>query len=97
MSLLNEIKASGAEAISVNDQRIVYNNYVVDINNTPYISVNEQRCQSLYVVKVIGDQTNLDNKLSNGYIKTATSEGKSVTLQKQDNISIGKYTRNIGF
>ena len=32
--LVNELKEAGAEAISINDQRIVYDTYIVDISNT---------------------------------------------------------------
>ena len=36
------LKLAGAEAISINDQRIVYDSYIVDIGGT-YISVNGER------------------------------------------------------
>ena len=39
--LLNELKIAGAEAISINGHRIVYDSYIVDIGNT-YIRINGQ-------------------------------------------------------
>lgn len=53
--LLNELKLAGAEAISINDQRIVYNSYAADIDNK-YISVTGVRLVSPYIVKAIGNR-----------------------------------------
>jgi len=55
--LVNELKEAGAEAISINDQRIVYDTYIVDISNT-HIRINGQEMiVSPYVVKAIGNPT----------------------------------------
>jgi len=92
-ALLNELRLAGAEAISINGQRIVYDSYVVDIGGT-YISVNGQRIVSPYEVKAIGDPTYLESGLSKkqfGYIDTKTGEGKDVSLKRQNNITIDKY------
>ena len=97
--LLNELKQSGAEAISINDQRIVYDSYVVDIADT-YISVNGERIVSPYAVKAIGNSTYLESGLSKkqyGYIDTKLTEGKDVTLTRQDKITINAYTGNLKF
>ncbi len=96
-TLLNELKIAGAEAISINGQRIVYDSYIVDIGDT-YISVNGERIVSPYEVKAIGDPTYLESGLSTkqyGYIDTKLSEGKDVTLTREDNIVINKYTGDL--
>lgn len=95
--LLNELKEAGAEAISINDQRIVYDSYVVDINNT-FISVNGERIVSPYIVKAIGDAKYLESGLSKkqyGYIDTKLSEGKDIILERSDNTLITKYTGDL--
>ena len=97
--LLNALKTAGAEAISINDQRIVYDSYIADINNT-FVSVNGNRLVSPYVVKAIGNTTYLESGLSQkqyGYIDTKLSEGKSVVLERQSNIEILKYDGNLNF
>ena len=99
LQLLNELKMAGAEAISINDQRIVYNSYVVDINDT-YISVNGERIVSPYIIKAIGNTKYLESGLSKkqyGYIDTKLSEGHDIVLEKQTNILINKYTGNLKF
>ena len=96
-TLLNELKIAGAEAISTNGQRIVYDSYVVDIGDT-YISVNGTRIVSPYEVKAIGNPTYLESGLSKkqyGYIDTKLEEGKDVTLTRQDSIVINKYTGDL--
>ena len=100
LTLLNELKLAGAEAISINDQRIVYNSYVADINNK-FISVNgPPRIVSPYVVKAIGNPTYLESGLSKkqyGYIDSKLLEGKDVSLERADNISISKYNGELKF
>lgn len=96
-SLLNELKLAGAEAISINGQRIVYDSYIVDIGGT-FISVNGEKIVSPYEVKAIGNPTYLESGLSKkqyGYIDTKLEEGKDVVLTRQDNILINKYTGNL--
>lgn len=95
--LLNELRIDGAEAISINGQRIVYDSYVVDIGGT-YISVNGERIVSPYEVKAIGNPTYLESGLSKkqyGYIDTKLEEGKDVTLKRENNIIINKYNGDL--
>jgi len=99
LTLLNELKAAGAEAISINNQRIVYDSYVVDINDT-YISVNGVRLISPYVVKAIGNTTYLESGLSQkqyGYLDKKKMERKNVTLEKVDTMTIPKSNLNLEF
>ena len=96
--LLNELRTAGAEAISINDERIVYDSYVVDIEGT-FVSVNNaNRMVSPYVVKAIGNPTYLESGLSKkqyGYIDTKLEEGKDVVLERKDEILINAYTEDL--
>lgn len=95
--LLNQLKTAGAEAISINGQRIVYDSYVVDLGGT-FISVNGEREVSPYTVKAIGNPTYLESGLSKkqyGYIDTKLEEGKDVILERQENILIDAYKGNL--
>ena len=95
--LLNQLRADGAEAISINGQRIVYDSYVVDLGGT-FISVNGERLVSPYEVKAIGNPTYLESGLSKkqyGYIDTKLEQGKDVVLERKDNILINKYNGNL--
>ncbi len=99
LELINELKLSGAEAISINDERIVYNSYVVSPNGT-FIQVDGVKLVSPYVVKAIGNPTYLESGLSKkqyGYIDSKKAEGISVKLERKDNITINKYSRDLEF
>lgn len=90
--LINELKLAGAEAISINDERIINMTEIVDVNDV--ILINEDRVVSPYVVKAIGDQTYLSSALSlktSGFIDTYTKSGKTVEMTKEKNISIKAY------
>lgn len=95
--LINQMKTDGAEAISINEQRIVYDSYVVDLGGT-YVSVNGERLVSPYVIKAIGNPTYLESGLSKkqyGYIDIKLEEGKDVVLERQDSILINAYTGDL--
>lgn len=95
--LLNQLRTAGAEAISINGQRIVYDSYIVDLSGT-FISVNGERLVSPYEVKAIGNPTYLESGLSKkqyGYIDTKLKEGKDVILERQEEIVINKYSGNL--
>ena len=92
MLLVNELKIAGAEAISINDERIINMSDIVDINNT-FIKINGQRLVGPYVVKAIGNQKYLESGLAakGGYIDTMEDDGKTIKVEKQKNVKILKY------
>jgi beta-lactamase regulating signal transducer with metallopeptidase domain len=60
--VVNELKAAGAEALAVNNQRLVVTSSVTDIHNTVYI--NGIRLTAPYVIRAIGNSTKLQNALN---------------------------------
>ena len=91
--LVNELRLAGAEAICINDKRIVNMSEIVAVGDS--ILVNTERITSPYVVKAIGDQTYLSSALSlknTGFIDTHTSNGETVELVEQNNITIPAYS-----
>ena len=64
--IVNALKVSGAEAISINDERIINMSDMVDINQS-FIKINGQRIVAPYIIKAIGNQSYLESSLiSNG-------------------------------
>ncbi len=98
LQLLNELKLAGAEAISINDIRIVNTTDIVFIQDT-FISIAGNRVNSPYVVKAIGDQTKLESGLmqkDSGYIdKIIKPMDKTATVERYNNIVIPKYEGTI--
>lgn len=103
MNLIRELKAAGAEAISINDQRIVNMTDIVDIHisdGSKYIVINkvldkQKVILSPYVVKAIGDPKYLESALTVKTVGFMDQYAKNATLERQNNIRIPKYDKEI--
>lgn len=91
-TLVNELKLAGAEAISINDKRILNMTEIVDVNNR--ILINEDATVSPFIVKAIGNQKYLSSALSlknSGFVDSYTKFGKTVEMKEEKNINILAY------
>ena len=93
--IVNALKLAGAEAISINDQRIINMTDIVNVDT--YIKVNGNRILSPYTIKAIGNQIYLESELigNGGYVDTLRKSGHSIEIQKKDNVEILKYNGEI--
>lgn len=89
LMLVNELRLAGAEAISINGERIVANSDIFDVAN--FIYINGQRTTTPYEIKVIGDRKYLQSALNikGGYIDTYSSY--NIKMETSENIIINKY------
>lgn len=94
-SIINELKNSGAEAISINDERIIFNSSIICNENN--IEVNGVIIQSPFEIKAIGDTKLLYNDLMRpgGYIELINNGMKKAEVTKVNKINIKKYSGNI--
>lgn len=92
ISLVNELKLAGAEAISINDERIVSNTDIALINNR-IILVNGRRIASPYVVKAIGDKKYLESAVTikGGFVDEMKASEKDINYTVEDDILINKF------
>ena len=90
--IVNSLKLAGAEAISINDQRIINTTDIVYINNS-FIKVNQQRILNPYIIKAIGNQSYLEAGLvgTGGHVEDLKKLGHEVVIEKSNKISINKY------
>lgn len=91
LELVNELRYAGAEAISINDARIVMTE-IAEIQIR--MQVSGQRITSPYVVKAIGNQTYLSSTLSlkdSGFIDRYKASGMKIDMETSKNIKILKY------
>ena len=90
--IVNALKLAGAEAISINDQRIINTTDIVYINNS-FIKVNQQRVLAPYIIKAIGNQSYLESGLigTGGHIEDLKKLGHDITIEKENKITINKY------
>lgn len=94
LELINELRYAGAEAISINDVRILGSTYVAQPDGVLML-IKGQRITSPYVIKAIGNQTYLSSMLNlkdSGYIDKAKAVGLNVKLETGKNIKILKYS-----
>lgn len=97
--LVNELKYAGAEAISINDNRVINLTDIATINDRFIIMNNGTvRLNSPYIVKAIGDRKYLTSTLNmknSGFVDLMKSNNLTVEVKEYDNITIGKYTGTI--
>lgn len=95
LELVNELKNAGAEAISINGQRIVSNSYISLINSS-IILIDDVKTASPYEIKAIGDKKYLESALTikGGYIDREKVSIK-IDYRVEDNIVIPKYDGEI--
>jgi Uncharacterized protein conserved in bacteria len=91
LRLVNELRASGAEAITVNDQRITA---MSEINwSGSMIVVNENRVAPPFHIQAIGDPSLLESGMSlkGGYLETLKFTGMQIEMKKVDKIKMAAY------
>lgn len=96
-SIINELENAGAEAISINDQRVVITTSITCEGNV--ISVNGEKVSSPFVIKAIGNSLSMYSALTRpgGYVEKLNSTGIPTVVRKSDNVSIEKYNGVLNF
>ena len=92
--LVNELRYAGAEAISINENRVLATTEIIDMAEYTYIMVNLQRIQGPYVIKAIGNKEQLSSILNmkgSGFIDRAITEGIKASSTMQNRVEIPKY------
>lgn len=93
--VLNELNASGAEAVMINTQRVVSTTQIRDAGSM--IVINDIRYSAFdeFEIKAIGDPATLEAaiNLAGGVKQELSYYGIGITTQKSDNIVILKYNK----
>ena len=94
--IVNSLKMAGAEAISINDERIINMSDIVDIEER-FIKVNGQRILAPYIIKAIGNSSYLESALTGngGHVDDMKKIGQDVSIQKSNKVKILKYNDEI--
>lgn len=89
--LVNELNAAGAEAISINDQRVISTTEIRQANI--HININTVEFAPPFVVKAIGDPKTLEGAIMmrGGIIEDIQNIEIAVTVTQEPNIKIPRY------
>lgn len=96
LNLINELNAAGAEAISVNDERIVSTTDIKQVE-LRIILVNTRKISGPYTIKAIGDKKAMEAALviKGGYVdRLKIVDGKGIEIKQEDNIVVPAYTKD---
>ena len=98
LSLINELKLAGAEAIAVNDERIISNSEIATVGYQ-FILINGNRKPSPFIVKAIGNKKYLESAITikGGYLDEMAVNEKTVSYSIEDDIEIPAYNEKITF
>lgn len=97
LSIINELKNAGAEAISLNDQRIIPTTSIVCAGNI--VQMNGQKVGAPFIIKAIGSQDTLYENLNRpgGYLDNLKSWGITADMKKVNNLTVSKYSGVINY
>ena len=93
--VVNDLQLAGAEAISVNGQRIASTTEIYRIG--AFIRVNGVQVASPFYIDAIGDKDKLKDYMmsSNNYLYTMINRGIKVKLTQNSNIKINGYNGDL--
>lgn len=91
LKIVNELRASGAEAISVNDQRLVETSEITCAG--PTILVNKSRLVPPFVIRAIGDSDTMSAALHlrGGVVEYLHFYGIQVNISKKPDVQVPMY------
>ena len=92
LELLNELNAAGAEAVSINGQRIISTTEIRQIGGI-HININTVSFAPPFIFKAIGDPKTLEAalRLREGIAERLENSGVAVTITQEQLIRIPKY------
>ncbi|WP_304153065.1 DUF881 domain-containing protein [Megamonas hypermegale] len=97
LKVINELRAAGAEAIAINDQRLTANSEIRCAG--PTISINNTRISAPYEIKAIGNAKNMENaiKMRGGVAESLSVWGIRLDVRQEANIIIPAYKGAVQF
>ena len=97
LKVVNELRAAGAEAISVNGQRLIGTSEIRCAG--PTVSINNTQTAPPVEIRAIGDPQTLESalKLRGGVIESLSFWGIQVQIKKQEGVLIPAYKGSLKF
>lgn len=91
LNVVNELRAAGAQAISVNEERIVAMTEIREAGQ--YIMINGKQSSAPFTIKAISDPDNLERSLTliGGVVEGLEDAQLNVSIKKADEVVINKF------
>ena len=93
--IVNYLKDAGAEAISINGERIVNTTDIVDLDVEGPIKINSKYIrENNFEIKAIGNSSYLESSIfgKNGYAEQLDASGIKAEIERSNKVKISKYT-----
>jgi uncharacterized protein YlxW (UPF0749 family) len=92
LKVVNELRDAGAEAISINDERLLSTSEMRCAGST--VSVNNNRYAAPYIIKAIGSPENLEYalRMPGGVSDVLARWGIELAIEQKDKLIIKAYT-----
>jgi len=96
-AIVNELNAAGAEAISINGERILANTAIRCVG--PVIQVNGEKVAAPFSIKAIGNAKYLESALNikGGIVDSFEVYGIKIDITTEKSITISKYDGKLSF
>jgi uncharacterized protein YlxW (UPF0749 family) len=97
LKVINELRAAGAEAISINGQRLIATSEIRCAG--PTLSVNNTRSAPPIEIKSIGDAATMENalKMRGGIVETLQFWGIQISIKTSEDVKIPAYKGTFNF
>lgn len=97
LKVINELWAAGAEAVSINEQRLIANSEIRCAG--PTLSVNNTRYSPPYDIMAIGEPKGLETalKMRGGVVETLQFWGIQITIKRVDHVIVPGYKGTFRF
>ena len=97
LSVINELNVAGAEAVSINGQRIIGTSSVRCSGSV--VNVNGVKIAAPFVVSAIGEPDVLESALifPGGVVDTLSPWGIQITIKKLNTVTVPAYSQNLNF
>jgi uncharacterized protein YlxW (UPF0749 family) len=97
LKLVNVLSAAGAEAISINDQRLLATSEIHCAG--PTISINNVRVGAPFVIKAVGNAETLESavRMRDGIVDTLNFYGIGIQVKRETNLVVPAFKRPIRF
>lgn len=96
LKLVNELNAAGAEALAINDERLISTSEIRNAGD--YIVINTNRHSVPFELKAIGNPDTLEAALKLlGGVADELSQVLNIKIERSDSVKIPRYSRTIEF